>query len=898
MATVNEKIVPVDIEDEMRGSYIDYSMSVIVARALPDVRDGLKPVHRRVLYGMQDLGLASNRAYKKSARIVGEVLGKYHPHGDMAVYDTMVRMAQDFSMRYMLVDGQGNFGSVDGDSPAAMRYTEARLTRVAEEMLRDLDKDTVDFVPNFDDTLKEPSVLPAMVPNLLVNGTSGIAVGMATNIPPHNLTEVVNGCIAYIHDSSIGNEKLMKYIPAPDFPTAGIIYGYDGVRSAYTTGKGRVVVRARAAIESAKGDRQRIVVTELPYQVNKAGLIAKIADLVSEKKLEDISDVRDESDRDGLRMVVELKREANAEVVLNNLYMHTQMQTTFGVIMLALVDGRPQILQLRDLIRHFIEHRNDVVVRRTKFELDEAEKRAHILEGYIIALDSIDEVIALIKKSRDVESARIGLMKRFKLSDIQARAILDMRLQKLTGLERKKVEEEYRETIKLIERLKAILKNKQLQMKIIEEELTQIRDKYGDERRTEIVYKAEEFSIEDMIAEEEVVITISHGGFIKRFPVSGYRRQSRGGRGVTGAATREDDFVEHMFIASTHDYILIFTDKGRCYWLKVFEIPEGGRTTKGKSITTLISRGPDETIASFIAVKEFDDKHFVFMFTQDGLVKKVLLSEFSNPRRSGIVAANLKGKDVLRDVKLTDGTQDIVIGTHNGLAIRFHENEIRPMGRSAAGVRGIRLGKDDRVIGAVNLARRGTTILVATEKGFGKRSEEAEYRISHRGGKGIITVKTSDKTGKMVVIKEVVDKDDVVIVTSNGMIIRQHASDIRVAGRNTQGVRLIRLGDGDAVADVAAVVAEEEEENKIAEASMKSNGANGSNGKNGKNGTSGPGAHEEPALANAPPARPDSKAKPAPASPKAPVVKKKAAPPPAKAPKGKAAKAKPAKKRK
>ncbi len=817
MAHVNEKIVPVDIEEEMKGSYIDYSMSVIVARALPDVRDGLKPVHRRVLFGMQDLGLASNRPYKKSARIVGEVLGKYHPHGDMAVYDTMVRMAQEFSMRYMLVDGQGNFGSVDGDSPAAMRYTEARLTRVAEDMLRDLDKGTVDFVSNFDDTLKEPSVLPALVPNLLVNGTSGIAVGMATNIPPHNLREVVDGCIAYIKDNGISNEKLMKLIPAPDFPTGGIIYGYDGVREAYTKGKGRIVVRARVTIETGKGERQRIVVSELPYQVNKASLIEKIADLVGEKKLEDIADVRDESDRDGLRVVIDLKREATPEVVLNNLYKHTQMQTTFGVIILALVDGRPQILQLRDLIRHFNDQRNVVVVRRTKFELDEAEKKAHILEGYIIALDNIDEVIALIKKSKDVESAKLGLMKRFKLSEIQAKAILDMRLQRLTGLERKKVEEEYRETIKLIERLKAILKNKQLQLKIIEEELQQVREKFGDDRRTEIVYKAEEFSIEDMIAEEEVVITISHSGFIKRFPVSGYRRQSRGGKGVTGAATREDDFMEHMFVASTHDYILIFTDKGRVYWLKVHEIPEAGRTAKGKSISTLIAKTQDESIASFIAVKEFDEKHFVFMVTKEGLVKKVLLSEFDNPRRSGIVAANLKGKDVLTDVRLTDGTQDIVIGTRNGIAIRFHEDEIRPMGRAAAGVRGIKLGKTDEVVGMVNLRRKGTSILIATERGFGKRSEEKEYRISHRGGKGIITVKTSDKAGKMVTIKEVVNTDDIVIVTSNGMVIRQHASDIRVAGRNTQGVRLIRLSGDDSIADVAAVVAEDEEEKRLAE---------------------------------------------------------------------------------
>jgi DNA gyrase subunit A len=824
MATINEKIVPVDIEDEMRGSYIDYSMSVIVARALPDVRDGMKPVHRRVLFGMSGLSNNSNRPYKKSARIVGEVLGKYHPHGDTAVYDTMVRMAQDFSMRYLLVDGQGNFGSVDGDSAAAMRYTEVRMTHVAEDMLKDLEKNTVDFVPNFDDTLQEPTVLPALIPNLLCNGTSGIAVGMATNIPPHNLREVIDGCIAYIKDAAITNEKLMKHILAPDFPTGGIIYGYGGVKDAYTTGRGKVIVRARANIETGKNDRQRIIVNELPYQVNKASLIEKIADLVSDKKLEDISDIRDESDRDGLRMVIELKREANAEVVLNNLYKHTQMQTTFGVIMIALVDGRPQILQLRDLVRHFIDHRNVVVVRRTKYDLDEAEKRAHILEGYIIALDNIDAVIALIKKSQDVESAKLGLMKKFKLSEIQAKAILDMRLQRLTGLERKKVEDEYRETIKLIEKLKSILKNKQLQMKIIEEELVAMKEKYGDDRRTEIIYKTEEFSIEDMIAEEEVVVTISHSGFIKRFPVSGYRRQSRGGKGVTGAATREDDFVAHMFIASTHNYVLIFTDKGRCYWLKVFEIPEGGRTAKGKSINNVIDKDPNEKIASFIAVKEFDDAHFVFMFTEQGIVKKVVLSEFSNPRRNGIVAANLKKGDQLTDVKLTDATQDIVIGTQNGLAIRFHEDEIRPMGRSAAGVRGIRLGKGDKVVGAVNLRRKGTSILVATQKGFGKRSEEDEYRISHRGGKGIFTVKASEKTGKMVAIKEVVDTDDIVIVTSDGMVIRQHAADIRVAGRNTQGVHLIRLNTGDSIAAVAAVVAEEEEEKQLAE--KEKNGAN------------------------------------------------------------------------
>ena len=817
MANLNEKIVPVDIEVEMKGSYIDYSMSVIVSRALPDVRDGLKPVHRRVLFGMQDLGLASNRAYKKSARIVGEVLGKYHPHGDSAVYDSMVRMVQDFSLRYPLVDGQGNFGSVDGDSPAAMRYTEARLSKIAEEMLKDLEKNTADFRPNFDDTLKEPSVLPALFPNLLCNGASGIAVGMATNIPPHNLNEVIDACVACIKDQDITNAQLMKHVLAPDFPTGGIIYGYEGVKEAYTTGRGRILVRARASIETGKGERQRIIVSELPYMVNKANLIEKIADLVSDKKLEDISDIRDESDRDGMRVVIELRRDANAEVVLNNLYKHTQMQTTFGIIMLSLVEGRPRILTLKEMVQKFVEHRNEVIVRRSKYELDEAEKRAHILEGYVIALDNIDAVIKLIKQSKDVEAARLGLMKKFKLSEIQAKAILDMRLQKLTGLERKKVEDEYRETIKTIERLKAILKSKQLQMKIVEDELLELKKKYGDERRTEIVYKAEEFSIEDMIAEEDVVITISHQGFIKRFPVSGYRRQSRGGKGVTGAATKEDDFLEHMFVASTHNYILFFTNAGRCYWLKVFEIPEAGRTAKGKPINALIGKATDETINAFITVKEFDDQHYVFMVTELGLVKKVLLSEFSNPRKNGITATTLRKNDVLKDARLTDGTQDIIIGTRDGISIRFHENEVRPMGRSAAGVRGITLAKKDKVVGVVNLRRKGTTILVATEGGYGKRSEEDEYRVSHRGGKGIITVKTSDKTGMMVAIKEALNTDDVVVVTSNGMIIRQHASDIRVAGRNTQGVRLIKLHEGDAVADVALVIAEEEEEKQLAE---------------------------------------------------------------------------------
>ncbi len=812
MPTISEKIVPVDIEDEMKGSYIDYSMSVIVARALPDVRDGLKPVHRRVLFGMSDLGLASNRPYKKSARVVGEVLGKYHPHSDVAVYDTIVRMAQDFSMRYLLVDGQGNFGSVDGDSPAAMRYTEVRLSRLAEEMLRDLEKNTVSFIPNFDESLKEPTVLPSLVPNLLVNGTTGIAVGMATNIPPHNLNEVIDGIIALIENPSLTDQNLLKYIKAPDFPTGGIIYGYEGVKEAYKTGRGRIVVRAKVNIEKTKGDRENIIVTQLPYLVNKATLIERIAALVREKKIEDISDIRDESDRDGMRILIELKRDAMPEVILNNLYMHTQMQTTFGVNMLALVDGRPQTLTLKQMMEKFIEHRNEVVVRRSKFELDEAEKRAHILEGYIIALDNIDAVIALIKKSKDVETAKTGLMKKFKLSEIQAKAILDMRLQRLTGLERKKVEEEYKETIKLIEKLKAILKSKKLQLEIIKEELLELKKKYGDERRTEIVREVEEFSVEDMIAEEDVVITISHNGFIKRSPVSSYRRQGRGGRGVTAAATREDDFIEHMFIASTHQYMLIFTENGRCYWLKVFEIPEAARMARGRSIVNLIEKKPEENITAFLNVQQFDESHYVLMVSQSGLIKKTPLSEYSNPRRTGITAIGLKSGEKLIDVRLTDGNQDIVIGTSEGLAIRFHESQVRPMGRTALGVRGIQLNKGDRVIGTVVLRHTGTTILVATGHGYGKRTALVEYRPTGRAGKGVITVRTTEKIGKMVAIKETLETDDVVIVTTNGMVIRQHVKDVNVLGRNTQGVRLIRLEEGDTIADVAVVPAEEDEE--------------------------------------------------------------------------------------
>jgi DNA gyrase subunit A len=809
MANLFDKIIPVSLEDEMKSSYIDYSMSVIIARALPDVRDGLKPVHRRVLFGMSELGLSYNRPYKKSARIVGEVLGKYHPHGDSAVYDTMVRMVQDFSLRYPLVDGQGNFGSVDGDSPAAMRYTEARLARVADEMLRDLDKNTVDFAPNFDDTLQEPKVLPSYLPNLLINGSSGIAVGMATNIPPHNLNEVIDALIALIKNPDITIEKLMKHVIAPDFPTGGIIFGYEGVKEAYLTGRGRIIVRAKANIETMKNNRENIIITELPYQVNKANLIEKIADLVREGKINDISNIRDESDRDGMRVVIELKRDAQPPVVLNQLFKHTQMQTTFGVIMLALVNGVPKVLNLKEVMVHFLKHRMEVLVRRTKFELDAAERRAHILEGYIIALDNIDEVIETIKKSRDVESAKNNLMRKFKLSEIQAKAILDMRLQRLTGLERKKIEDEYKETIKLIEKLKSILEVEEKRNYIIRDELLQLKERYGNERRTEVVYNYEEFSLEDMIAEEDVVVTISHRGFIKRFPVSGYRRQGRGGKGVTGATTSEDDFIEHMFIASTHQYILFFTDRGKCYWLKVHEVPEGGRAAKGRSIINLLEKDKDEEISAFITVKEFSDTEYLIMVTEQGVVKKTVLSAYGNVRRGGINAINLNEKDRLISVRSTDGTHDIVIGTQNGFAIRFHESDVRDMGRTATGVRGVKLGKGDKVVGALAIKRQ-STILAVTENGYGKRSDINDYRTTHRGGKGVITVKTTEKTGKMIALLEVSDSEELVIISTKAMVIRQAIKEMRVMGRNTQGYRLIRLKEGDSIADIAKVMPEEE----------------------------------------------------------------------------------------
>ncbi len=809
MATIFEKVVPVSLEEEMKSSYIDYAMSVIVARALPDVRDGLKPVHRRVLFGMHELGVPHNKPYKKSARIVGEVLGKYHPHGDTAVYDSMVRMVQDFSLRYPLIDGQGNFGSVDGDSPAAMRYTEARLARIADEMLRDLDKNTVNFVNNFDESLQEPTVLPSYLPNLLVNGASGIAVGMATNIPPHNLGEIIDGLVTIIDNPKTTPQDLMKLVKAPDFPTGGIIYGYDGVKEAFLTGRGRIVIRAKANIEVMKNDRENIIITEIPYQVNKASLIEKIADLVREGKVEGISNIRDESDRDGMRIVIELKRDGQPAVTLNQLFKHTAMQVTFGVIMLALVNGQPKVLTLQQMMQYFLEHRMEVLIKRTQFDLDAAERRAHILEGYIIALDNIDAVIETIKKSRDVETAKVNLMRKFKLSEIQAKAILDMRLQRLTGLERKKIEDEYKETIKLIEKLKTILSSEKKRKLIIKEELMALKEKYADERRTEIVRDFKEFSLEDIIAEEDVVVTISHAGFIKRFPVSGYRRQGRGGKGVTGAGTREEDFIEHMFVASTHHYIMFFTDKGKCYWLKVHEIPEGGRATKGRSILNLIEKDKEENITAFVTVKEFTDDKFIVMVTEKGTVKKTVLSAYSNIRRGGILAINLAAGDRLIEAKLSEGKNDIIIGTRNGMAVRFNEKDVRDMGRTATGVRGIKLSKGDVVIGMI-VIRNATTLMVVTEKGFGKRSEIEDYRLTKRGGKGVITVKTSDRNGKLIAIKEVNDGDELVIITTGGMVIRQAVSDLRIMGRNTQGVRLIRLNEGDDIADIARVIPEEE----------------------------------------------------------------------------------------
>jgi len=811
-----DKIIIKGIEEEMKTAYIDYSMSVIVSRALPDVRDGLKPVHRRVLYGMSQLGLASNRAYKKSARIVGEVLGKYHPHGDTAVYDTLVRMAQEWSLRYPLVDGQGNFGSVDGDSPAAMRYTEARLRKVAEEMLEDLDKNTVDFRPNFDDSDSEPSVLPAKIPNLLVNGASGIAVGMATNMAPHNLREACNAVIAYIDNKSITIEELIeKHIKAPDFPTGGIIYGYEGVREAFLTGRGRVVIRAVAEIEEKNG-REKIIITEIPYQVNKAMMLEKIAQAMNEKKIEGISDFNDESDRDGMRIVFEIRKDAMASVVLNQLYKHSALQTSFGVNNVALVKGRPMMLNLKDMVQHFVEHRHEVVVRRTQFELDEALKRAHILEGLIIALDNLDAVISLIRNSKTPELAREGLITQFGLSEIQAKAILDMRLQRLTGLEMDKIREEYQELLKKIEHYNEVLANEELRMSIIKEELIEIKEKYGDERRTKIEYSGEDFSMEDMIADEEVIITISHEGYIKRTPSIEYRTQSRGGVGAKGAGTKESDFVEHVFVATNHNYLLFFTEMGRCFWKRVYELPEGNKATKGRAIQNLIQIPKEDKIKAFMNVTSLTDKeylegHSVVMITRKGTIKKTSLEAYSRPRQNGINAINIVEGDELIEAKLTNGNSAILIGIRSGRAIRFPEDTVRDMGRNATGVRAISLDKDnDAVVGMVIVNdTENTDILVVSENGFGKRSPVSEYRITNRGGKGVKTIQITEKTGSLIAIREVSDTDDLMIMTREGITIRMPVEEIREAGRATQGVRLIRLRDSDSIASITRIAERE-----------------------------------------------------------------------------------------
>lgn len=813
-----EKIIPINIEEEMKTAYIDYSMSVIVSRALPDVRDGLKPVHRRVLYGMLDLGVLSNRPYKKSARIVGEVLGKYHPHGDGSVYDAMVRMAQDWSLRYPLIDGQGNFGSMDGDSPAAMRYTEARLRKLAEEMLADIDKETVDFTLNFDDSLKEPTVLPAKVPNLLVNGASGIAVGMATNMAPHNLTEVIDGTIAYIDNKEITIDELMKFVKAPDFPTGGIIYGYGGVKEALHTGRGKIVMRARAIIEQTDNGRERIIVSEVPFQVNKAEMIKRTADLINEKKIEGISDIRDESDREGIRVVYELRRDAIANVVLNNLYKFTGLQTSFSVNNVALVGGRPMLLNLKDQLVHFVNHRHEVVIRRTQYELSEAEKRAHILEGLLIALDHLDEVIALIRSSQTPQIAQDGLMEKFGLSEIQSKAILEMRLQRLTGLERDKIRDEYAELKKLIDYYKDVLANETLRMEIIKDELAEIRSKYGDERRTEIVYTGDEISMEDMIADEDVVITISHKGYIKRTALTEYRTQGRGGRGARGSSTRDEDFVEHIYVASTHNYMLFFTEKGRCHWLKVYEIPEGNKTSKGRAIQNLISILPDDKVKAFINVKtleneEYINQNFIVMCTKNGTIKKTALEAYSRPRASGINAINIEDGDHLLEARLTNGKNEIMLATRKGKLVRFDEETVRPMGRNSIGVKGVSLdGSDDEVVGMVCVNDTvKESVLVVSEKGYGKRSDVDEYRKTNRGAKGVKTINITDKTGNLVAIKVVEENDDLMIMTKSGVTIRMDMTEIRVMGRATQGVKVIRLDDQDEIASIAKVEVDEEE---------------------------------------------------------------------------------------
>ncbi len=812
-----ERILPVNIETQMKGAYIDYAMSVIVSRALPDVRDGLKPVHRRVLYGMLDLGVLSNRSYKKSARIVGEVLGKYHPHGDTSVYDAMVRMAQDWSLRYPLVDGQGNFGSIDGDSPAAMRYTEVRLRKLAEELLADIDKDTVDFKLNFDDTLEEPTVLPAKIPNLLINGTSGIAVGMATNIPPHNITEVINGCIAYIDDRDITVEGLMKYIKAPDFPTGGIIYGYEGVREAYETGRGRLVMRGESVFETLERGREAIVFTSIPYQVNKAEMIKKTADLVNEKKIDGIHDIRDESDRNGLRIVYELKKDAVSNVVLNKLYQYTALQTSFSTNAIALVKGRPYQLNLKQLIGHFIDHRHEVILRRTRFDLAEAQKRAHILEGLLIALDNIDEVIALIRAAASPDEARTKLMERFSFSEIQAKAILDMRLQRLTGLEREKLREEYEELMKIIAYYLSILADETLQFQIIKDELTEVRNKYGDERKTRIELSAKDFRIEDTIADEAVVITISHMGYMKRTPLSEYRRQSRGGRGSRGSDIRDEDFLEHLYIATAHNYMLFFTEKGKCFWLRVYEIPEGGKTSKGRAIQNMLNIESDDKVRAIINLKDLKDEdyiknNYIILCTKKGTIKKTSLEAYSRPRLNGINAININDGDHLLEARLTNGTSEVLMALRSGRAIRFNESTVRPMGRTTTGVRGITLGgKDDEVIGMICVNSSEESILVVSEKGYGKRSDLDDYRVTNRGGKGVKTLNITEKTGSLIAIKNVTDTDDLMIINLSGIIIRMAVSDLRVMGRATQGVRLINLKDEDGIAAVAKVECEIEE---------------------------------------------------------------------------------------
>lgn len=816
LVPANDRIIPINIEHQMKSAYIDYSMSVIVSRALPDVRDGLKPVHRRVLYGMLDLGVTSGKPYKKSARIVGDVLGKYHPHGDSSVYDTMVRMAQDWSLRYPLVDGQGNYGSVDGDPPAAMRYTEARLNKIAEELLADINKNTIDYQLNFDDSLEEPTVLPSRIPNLLVNGASGIAVGMATNMPPHNLSEVVDGIIAYIDNREIEISELMQYVKAPDFPTGGIIYGYSGVQDAFHTGRGRIVIRAKAEIEVTKNDRERIIVTEIPYQVNKSTMIERTAELVNEKKLEGISAIRDESDRRGMRIVYEIRRDANASIVLNNLYKYTALQTSFSVNNIALVHGRPVQLNLKDMIVHFVEHRHEVVVRRTKFELAEAEKRAHVLEGYLIALDHLDEVIKLIRASSTPEDARVGLMERFELSDIQARAILEMTLRRLTGLERDKIKDEYAELMKTIEHLKAILADEDLRMNIIKEELNDVKTRFGDERRSSIEHSAEDMRMEDFIDDEDVVITISHESYVKRTPLSDYRIQGRGGKGAKGSNTREADFTEHIITATAHNYMLFFTESGRCYWLRAFEIPEGSRTSRGRAIQNIINIPKDEKIKAFIKVKNLKDQeylenNFIIMCTKKGTIKKTSLEAYSRPRANGINAININEDDQLLEATLTGGQSDIVMALKSGRAIRFHESKVRPMGRTATGVRGITLdGPDDEVVGMISVDNPDETVLVVSEKGYGKRTDIDDYRITNRGGKGVKTINITEKTGQLVAIKGVTDQDDLMIINKSGIVIRIAVSELRVMGRATQGVRLISLNNEDAIASVAKVEHEDE----------------------------------------------------------------------------------------